>query len=71
MKFELKLYYFDENGEPQRANNNIHAEYLRTNGVTLYTKGEAQAVYLAREQKKIDESAETPAPQPKKYKKNK
>ena len=47
---EYKAYYFDNNGEPQMAKNNLHAEYLKKQGVKMYTKEEAKLVYTSKQE---------------------
>lgn len=47
---EYKAYYFDNNGEPQMAKNNFHAEHLKKQGVKMYTKEEAKLVYTSKQE---------------------
>lgn len=55
---EIKFYYFDEKGEPKRANNDVNALYLASQGVKMYTKEEAQKEYLLKHAKKEAPKAE-------------
>ena len=59
---EIKFYYFDEKGEPQRALNDVNALYLAGKGVKMYTKEEAQKVYLEKTAKKPESPKAPEAP---------
>ena len=55
-----KFYYFDEKREPQKAKNNVHALYLAAQGEKMFTKEEAQRIYLEEHQPKKEAVKETP-----------
>ena len=57
---EIKFYYFDESGEPKKANNDVNALWLAGQGVKMYTKEEAQAEYLRTHAKKEAPKPEAP-----------